>query len=88
MFNRAGSVNVKRRTSSDAVTQVVDKLANALSPKAVSSCGNSPAKVIENRTKCDKQLSELKNLNESGIISDEEYRSEKEAFMLSLKTLK
>lgn len=89
MFNRSGSINVKKKTTSDVVTQVVDKIANVLSPKAASSSNsNSPAKVIENRSKCYKQLSELKNLNESGVLSDEEYLSEKEAIMSSLKKMR
>lgn len=78
-----------RKTSpNDVVTQAVDKIANVLSPKIVPVLSNSPAKRIENRSKCYKQLGELKSLNEAGILSDEEYDSEKEAIMLSLKCLK
>ena len=87
MFNHSGSVNVKKRAAPDVVTQFVDRLAITLSPISVSS-GSSPAKVIENRSKCYKQLSELKNLNDSGVLSDEEYISEKESIMQSLKSLK
>jgi hypothetical protein len=61
MFLRSGSQTVKRKPStSDVVIQVADKLATALSPKAASP-RNSPAKVIENRSRCYKQLSELTN---------------------------
>ena len=90
MFNRSGSVNVKKKTTSDVVTQAVDKLATVLSPRSASasSSGNSPAKIIENRSKCYKQLADLKNLHELGVLSDEEYHAEKESVMSSLKALK
>lgn len=68
MFVRAGLETVKRRSpsSSDVVIQVVDKLATVLSPKA-SSPRNSPARIIDGRSKCYKQLHELKNLNTLGV---------------------
>ena len=90
MFSRSGSVNVMKKSSSNAVVQVVEKLANVLTPKSSNGPvqSNSPAKIIENRSECYKQLGELKNLNQSGILSDEKYSSEKEAIMLSLKSLK
>lgn len=74
MFLRSGSVNLKKKSSSDVMIQAVDKLVNIL--KAASSGGNGPAKIIENRSKCYKQLAELKNLKESGVLSNEEYCSE------------
>lgn len=60
MFTRAGSER-KPPSSSDMVIQVVDKLATVLSPKASSPArtSNSPAKIIESRSKCYKQLNEL-----------------------------
>ena len=50
--------------------------------------GHSPARVIENRSRCYKQLTELKNLQVNGILTSEEYASEREAVMASLKSLK
>ena len=49
--------------------------------------GTSPAKLIDNRTKCYKQLSELNNLKQSGLLSKEEYHAEREAVMEILKKL-
>ena len=49
--------------------------------------GDSPAKIIDNRSKCYKQLGELRNLKESGILSDAEYATERAAIMSTLKNL-
>ena len=50
--------------------------------------GSSPAKQIENRTKCYKQLADIKNLYESGVLSKEEYGEEKDTIMGMLRQLK
>ena len=47
----------------------------------------SPAKAIESRTKCYKQLADLKSLVESGVLSKEEYSDEKATIMGMLKKL-
>ena len=47
-----------------------------------------PAKNIDSRSKCYKQLSEFSNLRENGILSNEEYMLEKSAVMAVLKQLK
>lgn len=47
----------------------------------------SPAKAIDNRSKCYKQLSDLKNLLESGVLSEQEYSGEKATIMGVLKKL-
>ena len=49
-----------------------------------SSLGTSPA---SNRSKCYKQLADLSNLKQSGLLSDAEYASEREAIMSTLKKL-
>ena len=49
--------------------------------------GTSPAKVIDSRSKLYKQLSELQNLKTSGILTEEEYTTEKESVMTLLKQL-
>ena len=90
MFDRCGgSVNAKKRSSS-VVVKAIDKLSDALSPKQSpgSLQGHSPARVIENRSRCYKQLTELNNLQVNGILTSEEYLSEREAVMTSLKSLK
>ena len=66
---------------------------NALLPKPLvppslgSTSRSSPAKVIDNPGKCYKQLSDLKNLFESGILTEEEYTSERSVILGMLKKL-
>ena len=67
MFVRAGGVTPKKKaTPSNALSNAITQLSSALSPKSASVSGGntsaSPAKVIDNRSKCYKQLSELKNI--------------------------
>ena len=66
------------------------QIASALTPTPSGSkvSGDSPAKIIDNRSKCYKQLGELRNLKESGILSDAEYATERAAIMSTLKNLK
>ena len=45
----------------------------------------SPAKIIDNRSKCYRQLSELRNLKDEGLISGEDYDRERSAIMSMLK---
>ncbi len=90
MFLRAGGAAVKRRTTADIVSQAINQLSPALSPSITtptSHSSGSPAKLIDNRSKCYKQLGELKNLMQAGILSDEEYSREREAIMGTLKSL-
>ena len=95
MFSRAGSGDSQKRKTSqesvvETVTQEAKQISSALSPppqSMSSSVGTSPARAIESRSKCYKQLIDLKNLNVSGILSDEEYQAEKGAIMMSLKKL-
>ena len=47
----------------------------------------SPAKIIDSRSKCYKQLSELKNLKDSSLLSDDEYVREQQAIMGTLRSL-
>ena len=47
----------------------------------------SPVNVIDSRTKCYKQLSDLKALYDSGILSMEEYDNEKSTIMSILQKL-
>ena len=91
MFLRAGGAAVKRRTTADIVSQAINQLAPTLSPSVTTPTSHgssgSPAKLIDNRSKCYKQLGELKNLMQSGLLSDEEYSREREAIMGTLKSL-
>ena len=94
MFVRAGGTTPKKVASvPDPMSQAICQLASALTPKASSTTpacrvGDSPAKVIENRSKCYRQLAELKNLMETGLLSEEEYTSERQAVMDTLHKLK
>lgn len=91
MFQRAGGKETPRRRSESATEMAVQAasqaIASALTPKVISSPSSSPGKVIDNRSKCYKQLGELKNLRSSGVLSQEEYESEKQAVMDVLKKL-
>ena len=96
MFIRAGGGNSgsTKRTANDDFTKAITQIASVLKPTAAvmsssstSSSSCSPAKVIENRSKCYKQLSELQSLKDSGLFDDTEYSAEREAIMSSLKKL-
>ena len=94
MFMRTGSksTEVKKREAStgDSISLAINHLASAIAPKTPSAqepAHNIPATIIENRSKCYKQLSELKNLWESDLLSDEEYAIEREAIMGMLRSL-
>ena len=75
---------------SEVITHAAEALSSALASKTSIPVGQStsPAKNIESRSKCCKQLSELDNLREKGILSNEEYMLEKSAVMAVLKQLK
>lgn len=72
MFLRAGGVFNKKRSSNVNVMEAA---------------GSSPAKVIESRTKCYKQLSDLKNMLQSEVLSQEEYDEERATIMGMLHKL-
>ena len=64
MFLRAGGAATKRRTTADIVSQAINQLVPTHPPNvAVSTSHSSPAKVIDNRSKCYKQLGELKKFD-------------------------
>ena len=56
-------------------------------PLSANQAKNSPAKTIENRSRCYRQLGEIKTLHVSGLLSEMEYQSEWEAIMATLKNL-
>ena len=97
MFVRAGGNEIqKKKVSSDAKAietfAEVAKHLSAISPSSSSSTSSgssvtSPAKSIESRSKCYKQLTDLKGLKAAGILTQEEYEAEKVAIMANLKKL-
>ena len=93
MFIRAGGGFTKKKTGQASnVGEVVSAIgeltsSSALSPRLVppsmgSTAGNSPAKVIDNRTK---QCNDLKSLLESGVLSEEKYSAERSVILGMLK---
>ena len=69
---------------------MLNQLASAILPRSPtnpSSKSDSPGKIIENRSKCYRQLGELKNLQEGGLTSEDEYSRERECIMDTLKNL-
>ena len=101
MFKRAGagaSDGATKKNETRDVTQTLTNVITAslsakdnqesqqLTPRSSMSI-SSPAKLIENRSKLYKQLSELKNLKGCGVLDDEEYAVEKATIMDLLKQL-
>ena len=75
MFKRAGGGDTQPKKSTqdnmvETVTAVAKQLSTALSPPASTvsaGSGTSPAREINSRSKCYKQLVDLKNLKVNGI---------------------
>lgn len=93
MFIRAGGGALYKKEQktpvAQALTDAATAIASALSPRAVSSSAvSSPIKVIENRSKLYKQLTELQNLRSLGVLTEDEYKVEKETIMKLLHQLK
>lgn len=87
MFVRAGGgVAPKKDRFSEAVSQITQSVSPRSTPRG-EAMSSSPARLIENRSKCYKQLGELNNLKQMGLLTEEEYKSERKAIMLILKKL-
>ena len=74
----------KSTTVNEAVTQAISQITAAIAPTQAPLTSNlvsSPAKTINNRSKCYKQLGKLRDLKESSLLSEEEYTAEREAIM-------
>ena len=86
-FSRAGGNELKKRKLdvAEAIGEVAKQMSVAFSGTASSISHStvdfSPERKIKNRSKCYKQLNDLKNLRKDGILSEEKYQSEKEAIM-------
>ena len=76
----------------EALTQAAVAISSTLSPRSSlpssQPTGTSPAKLIDSRSKCYKQLSDLNSLKASGILTEDEYAEEKESVMSLLRKLK
>ena len=69
-----------------AVSQVSSAIVAAFTPKSITpstsgGTGSSPARVIENCSKCYRQLTDLQNLKSQGLLSEEDYVREEYATM-------
>ena len=93
MFIHAGGGAVKPKKQ-DTLSQAITQIASALSPNGASAtsspriAGTSPARLIDNRSKCYKQLADLNNLKQTGLLDDNEYLAERQAIMGMLDKLK
>ena len=96
MFSRAGGKEPKKKSEvAEALGEVAKHLSSAIAgavpsgKRSTSSCSvvTSPAKSIDNRSKCYKQLGDLSELRNSGVLTEDEYLREKEAVMITLKKL-
>ena len=84
MFTHAGRNHGNNKITSDASTPVLSQFTSALlphPPTEPSSMSDSVGKMIENQLKCYRQLGELQNIPESGLISEGEYVYEKKCIM-------
>ena len=78
MFVRAGGDQPKKKSE---VAKHVSAAFSGAVPSGRSASGTtaSPAKSIDNRSKCYKQLGELNSLKSAGVLTEDEYQCEKEA---------
>ena len=91
MFRRAGGDEPSARKKDDsesALTKALTNIASAISPQATPLHASPPSKKIDGRSKCYKQLADLKNLKESNILTEEEFKVEREAILGILNNLK
>ena len=94
MFSRAGGKEPKKRSEvAEAVGEVAKEIKFVIAgvvpsaKHASTSLVAGPAKSIDNRSKCYKQLGDLNELRNSGVLTEEEYLREKEASMITLRKL-
>ena len=80
----------KHVSMSEALTHAAQAFSSALSPLTSTGLGHSEGttSIIDLRSKCYKQLSELNNLKSTGVITEDEYLKEKGAIMKVLEQLK
>ena len=96
MFVRAGGKAVQKNSQSQQVSQLLTNAATAITsansskssgiPSSTAGTSTSPAKMIESRLKLYKQLSDLHNLHNIGILTNQEFEpiTQKNQFCRSL----
>ena len=87
MFKRAGSSPQSSSSRPDVAKAFTSSIAAVLSAQKSNNQDGSPLKKIESRSKCYKQLSELNNLKEQGLLTYDDYISEKQCILGLLKKL-
>lgn len=89
MFVRAGGETPNRkkdRSVAQALSLIADKMTPNDSPQKANSSNSSPARMIENRSKCYRQLMELHDLKSAGVLTEAEYLEEKRSVVQTLKS--
>lgn len=90
MFKRAGGEQHSSGRKSDNLSQTLSQIVTAIMPKS-SITGNSASasppssKIIEGRSRCYRQLADLKNLKDTCILTSEEFEAEREAILQILR---
>ena len=79
---RGRSINIE-----EAFTNVVGKLASAISPTPVTRGVNSPSKSVELRGKYLQQLKELVNLRDIGALTEDEYEEHRTIIVDQMRKL-
>ena len=88
MFSRCGESSNKKGSSVEVMANAVQKLASAINtPRATDQIMEKSTSLIDSRSKRYQQLTELKNLKDSGVLSESEYTDERDAILKVLKTL-
>ena len=87
----------KKKEDSSSMAGVFSKAAVAISsiltanptasPGGKSGSGSSPARVIESRSKCYKQMHDINSLRVSGVLAKEEFTFEKKAVLKILELI-
>jgi hypothetical protein len=86
MFKRSGGDFTTGRKKEN-VTKPSTPVACAVTPSR-SGNGSSPSRTIDGRSKCYRQLTELKNLRDTGVLMDDEFDAERKAILDTLEHLK
>ena len=84
---------MKKTNPNDSLSQAGIQIAAALSPQSSQTCRaptykSSHGKIIDSRSKCYKQLTDLNTLKHQGLLSEDEYCEERKAIMGALMKLK
>ena len=72
----------------DAATAIASALCKPVSTAVSPVSAGSPARIIEQRSKLYKQLGDLSNLYKTGILSEQEYQTEKQSIVSLLQQLR